>query len=169
MKTITLTRGYVAIVDDEDFEELSQYKWCANPLSQNRCYAQRSGRRVNGKQQKHVLMHRQILDAKKGQMVDHINHNGLDNRRENIRIATNRQNQWNQHKHRDSKSKYRGICWHKDYRKWMARISGPEGRITIGFFDSEDDAALAYDSRAKAIYGEFAHLNFTNPISHPQR
>jgi hypothetical protein len=160
MKTITLSNGaYVTVVDDIDFDELSRHKWHASPRGDGRCYAQRAIF-VDGRWST-ILMHRQIMNSPKGKMVDHENHNTLDNRRQNLRIANNRQNQWNQRKHQDSKSKYRGICWHKDYKKWMARISSPEGRITIGFFDSEEAGAQAYDAYAKQIYGEFAHLNFT--------
>lgn len=160
MKELTTSNGIKFLVDDSDAELISGCTWGAYRRKDGKCYVQRYAW-INGRQTTELL-HRVLLNPGKGVMIDHVNHDTLDNRRSNLRICNNRQNQWNQKKHRDSKSKYRGICWHRDYEMWMARISGPNGRITIGFFEDEIEAARAYDSFATSLYGEFAHLNFTS-------
>jgi hypothetical protein len=102
-------------------------------------------------------MHRQILGCDKD--VDHINHQTLDNRRLNLRPATKSQNAANQAKRKGS-SKYKGVSWYKNYRKWVAQIGAQNQRIRLGYFVSEEDAGRAYDSAAIALHGKFAHLNF---------
>ena len=104
-------------------------------------------------------MHRVIMDAPKGMHVDHINGNGLDNRRENLRLCTNSQNHMNRKTHRDSSSKYKGVSWNKRNSKWQAYIGSGIKRKNLGYFASESDAAKAYDIKAKECFGEFARLN----------
>lgn len=150
MREIPLSQGQVALVDDEDYERLSRFSWYASwaPDSQT-FYARRS---VGSK--KHY-MHRQILGARAGEQVDHKNHNGLDNRRENLRCCAQRQNLLNTRKRQACTSKYKGVYWNKSYGEWQARIK----RRHLGFFKDEGDAALAYNQAAAAEFGEFAHLN----------
>ena len=108
-----------------------------------------------------VRMHRAILDVPKGKIVDHINHNGLDNRRANLRVATRRQNAWNKRKRRSKcSSQYKGVMWLKKAGKWQARISCKGRSIVIGYFDDEKAAARAYDARAAELFGEYAAPNF---------
>lgn len=104
---------------------------------------------------KTVALHREIMKPPAGMVIDHINGNPLDNRRENLRICEHRQNLWNGRPHRDGSSKYRGVCWSKDKRKWRAQIQGKP----LGFFASEDDAAKAYNAAAVVKFGEFVRLN----------
>lgn len=150
MKEIELTQGKVAIVDDEDFEYLSQWKWCAAFMTRN-FYAAKSIS-ING-QRKVILMHRFILNPEKNMVVDHINGNTLDNRRENLRICTPRENSRNRKKRTISKNKYKGVA--NSNGKFIARIE-----IHLGTFENEIDAAKAYNEAAKNLFGDFAKLNF---------
>jgi len=152
-KLIPLTQGKFAIVDPADFDELSQYKWTA-AKSPNTFYAVRS---AQGRQ---IRMHRLITDAPKGLVVDHRNHNGLDNRKENLRLCTRSENARNQRPQTGRSSKYKGVCWHKNQKKWLARVYSKGVTYHLGSFNSEIAAAKAYDKKAKELFGEFAHLNF---------
>jgi hypothetical protein len=157
MKQIPLTQGKFALVDDEDFEELSQHKWFASKDRQT-YYAVRNINRSG----KYLLerMHRRILDAQSSQQVDHINHNGLDNQRKNIRLCTDLENSHNMQKFPGGSSKYKGVCWSEQSRRWSAKINISNRRVYLGLFANEDDAARAYDIKARELYGEFAYLNF---------
>jgi hypothetical protein len=153
MREIPLSRDMVALVDDEDYADLSQFKWHANKDG-NRFYVQRTMRR--GGKWWAEPMHRRILNAKRGEKVDHVNHNGLDCQRENIRICTDSQNQGNRKKNINGSSRFKGVNWHKRYKVWQARI---QGRY-LGCFTDEELAARAYDAAAKKLFGEFALVNF---------
>ena len=155
MKQISLTQGKVALVDNEDYPELSKHKWCAVEYH-NVWYARR--RFIKGK---NVFMHREILGLKFGDGIktDHWNHNGLDNQRHNLRICTNAENCRNQRVHKHS-SMFKGVTWWKTRQKWMARIYYNYKQIHLGYFDSEIEAAKVYDRAALKYHGEFAKLNF---------
>jgi hypothetical protein len=160
-RKIPLTKGQFAIVNAEDFEELARYKWYASKKGRT-FYAERAGK-TSGAKTKHsiVLMHRQILDEPAGKCADHINHNGLDNRRANLRIVTQEQNTWNKRKkHGNYSSRYKGVIWYKRSSKWKARIIYRGKDIFIGYFDDEESAAKAYDAKAQELFGEYAALNF---------
>ena len=108
-----------------------------------------------------IKMHREILKPPRCLFVDHINHNGLDNRKANLRFATRTQNNWNRiHHKQNSSSRYKGVAWHKHTKMWAARIGVNGRRIALGYFDNQIDAAKAYDKAAKKHHGEFAVLNF---------
>jgi hypothetical protein len=157
-QTITLTRGYVTIVNDADYEELSKHEWYAK-VSPSTVYAARSVR-INGVW-KTVRMHREIVGAKPGEEVDHINHNGLDNRRENLRICSRFQNQGNQRRRQEASSQYKGVHWKKAAGRWRAQISHNGSRRHLGYFTDEVEAAKAYDEAALSQWGEYAKTNFT--------
>ena len=160
-RRIRLTQGKFAIVDAADYEELAKYKWFAIGCERG-FYAARMVKAKAGRvKQRTVRMHRQIIDVPPGKFIDHINHNGLDNRRANLRVVTRRQNSWNKRKQRGNcTSKYKGVMWLKKAGKWQARI-GCKGRaIVIGYFDDEKAAARAYDARAAELFGEYAAPNF---------
>jgi len=156
---IALTQRQVAIVDAADFEWLSQWCWHAiwSPCT-NTFYAAR-----NEEKQKYrtmLQMHRVILDCRRGEQCDHINHDTLDNRRSNLRKAIGNQNNRNSRKRKDNTSGYKGVCWHKWTRKWSAQITINRKHIHLGYFDKSKNAAHAYDEAAKKYFGEFALLNF---------
>jgi len=159
-RRIPLTRGKYAIVDPEDYERLNKHKWHTN-IGRNTCYAVRTafkdGKRI------HTKMHRVIINAPRHLLVDHINHNGLDNRKANLRTATIAQNNVNRasYKTKNSPSKYKGVYWSKRDKKWQVQICHNNKRKHIGQFDNEIQAAKAYDEAAKKYHKEFAVLNFS--------
>ena len=153
MKLIPLTQGKFAIVDDEDFEWLNQYKWCAHWDKYNWYAQRRKGRKI-------VLMHKEILNVPEGFEPDHINRNGLDNQRHNLRICTHAENCRNRKLNHNNKSGFRGVCWDRKSKKWRASIKYCFKTFCLGFFNSEIEAARAYDCKAKELFGEFAYLKF---------
>jgi len=161
-RLLPLSQNKFAIVDAEDYDRLNKYKWCLS-RSPRTNYAVRSikGKRVKGKRAKRktILMHRFILNAPRGLVVDHINHNGLDNRKKNIRLCTRKQN--NRNKRPQGKtSRYKGVYFNKPRKKFVARICINGKTTHIGVFTDQIDAAKAYDKKAKELFGEFAYLNF---------
>lgn len=160
VKEIPLTRGKVALVDDEDYERVMQYKWCTHK-DRNTWYATRTS--YNPK--KSIPLHRFIMNAKPGEEVDHINHNGLDDRRCNLRIVTRSQNHMNRGKMKNKcTSKYKGVYWFKNLNKWMVHIEINGKKMHVGLFNNEEEAARAYDKKAKELFGEYAYFNFIDKI-----
>lgn len=157
MKYIKLrTQGKFAIVDDEDYEWLMQYKWYA----QENKYTWYACRYITiaGKS-KSILMHREIMQVPKGLLTDHKNHKGYDNRRCNLRICSRIQNQWNRAIQK-SLSKYKGVYKDTTRLKWQCQIRCKGKRYYLGAFDSEIKAARIYDKKALELFGEFANTNF---------
>lgn len=164
MKLIELTKGHAAIVDDDDYEGLSIFRWCVANKN-GKLYAVRGRRKSDGPGTVHISMHREIFGHPAGQDIDHINGNGLDNRRENLRACSHADNQKSNSKRiayggRPTASKFKGVHWHNKNKKWCAKLANKY----IGSFASEEDAALAYDSAACSTYGEFAKTNFGKNI-----
>ena len=157
MKEIPLTRGKVALIDDEDFESVSRFKWHVT-----HGYARTVVHlgMVNGKRiQAYMYLHILILRPPKGMEVDHRYHDTLDCRRVNMRVCTRSQNQQNKVKYKGS-SKYKGVYWHTARDSWQTQIKH-NGRTTyLGRFSDEADAAHVYDTKAREYFGEFAYLNF---------
>lgn len=156
MIEIPLVKGKsIALIDDEDFDLISRFKWtrliCNNG---NKIYVQSSTL-------PRICMHRLIMGLPPHPLVvDHRNHDGLDNRRSNLRVITKKQNQANRRSVRNSSSKYLGVSWNKKRKKFTAQIGlGNNKVICLGVFDNEIDAAKCYNEKAKIVHGEFANLN----------
>ncbi|MFH1614851.1 MAG: AP2 domain-containing protein [Planctomycetota bacterium] len=171
MKTIELTQGQVALVDDSDFDELDRYKWHAlwDPCTQS-FYAVRNVSIEQGKQTL-VSMGREILGLERGdnRQCDHKNHNTLDNRRCVLRICSRQQNYQNSRKYqthagRKCSSIYKGVNWFKRDKKWKTHIAYNGKQIHLGYFVSEIEAAKAYDNKARELFGEYANLNFKDKL-----
>lgn len=162
-KEIPLTNGLVAIVDDEDYEYLSQFKWYARK-HYNTYYASRTDRVENGIKIPRFSMHQLIMGRRDGMIIDHKDRNGLNNTRDNLRFVTVAQNAWNATKRpprgSEHPSQFKGVIWKKDQRKWVAFIViAKDKKKHLGSFASEYDAALAYDVAAFKLRGEYARLN----------
>lgn len=147
---IPLTNGGISLCSEEDFDNLSQYKWF-HIVDGNVLYAARD---IDHK--RFVRMHTVIMDSL---FIDHKNGNGLDNRRDNLRFATNSQNQMNRGKFASSYSKFKGVCWHKRDKRWTAGIKANGKELHLGNFINEYDAAKAYNDAALKYFGEYSRLN----------
>lgn len=158
-REIPLTKGQTAIVDAADYEWLNQWKWCATSNGRT-WYAVRwvSG---GGRKRVAIFMHRVILGIEKGLFVDHIDHDGLNNRRANLRPVTNSQNLANSRKQARNTSGYKGVTWSKKYKVWVAHIVVNQRQRHVGQFATAEEAAHAYDAAAREAFGEYANVNFT--------
>jgi len=164
VKKIKLTQNQYTLVDDEDYNKLNQWKWCAlYQPSVDDFYAVRHSPLKNGKRIT-IYMHRLISNAPRDKQVDHISHATLDNRKQNLRICTQAQNQHNTKLRKNTSSKYKGVSWCKINKKWLTQIRINTRGVYLGSFKSEIQAARAYDRKARELFGEFALLNFKEPI-----
>ncbi len=152
MKEILLTDGKIAIIDDEDYALISRYKWKPE-VHGKRIYAVTKSSPIK-------RMHRLIMKAKDGQIIDHINGDGLNNTRANLRICGISDNAKNKRKQTNNKTGFKGVSWKTDKKRFSASIGVDTKRIHVGYFDCPFKAARAYDEAAKKHHGEFANLNF---------
>jgi len=163
MREIPLTKGYVAIVDDEDFELVSKFKWCVKERKgrANTEYAQ-SFQKVQKNVSVTIRMHRLILGLKwrDGKTVDHINGDGLDNQRENLRLCTPQQNSSNVKMNKRNTSGFSGVYFNKKTKKWRAQIKYKGVCINLGEYDDKRLAAIIRDCANSQLNGEFSSLNF---------
>lgn len=158
-RTILLTQNQVAIVDDADYESISKSTWCAHWVPSSNCF--RAMRRIGGRPNSYVVyMHREIMGLEKGdpRMVDHINGNGLDNRRSNLRFADKAKNAWNSRLNKNNKSGCAGVSWDKKTGKWYAKIVANRKFYFLGYHDKLSDAVAARLSASRKLYGEFARF-----------
>jgi len=163
MKEIRLTQGKVALVDDEDYEWLNQWKWNAYRPKGVTWYAKRCVRDSESRRNINVLMHRVIMGLCHGNplTVDHIDGNGLNNQQSNLRVCTLAQNVRNRHVV-IGKSKYRGVCLcsgRLGKRPWRASINTGGKNLWLGKYATEEEAAVAYNGAALEYFGRFANLN----------
>lgn len=153
-KQIKLTRGYYALVDDEDYEYLNQFKWYP-AFDNNNIYAIRAPTMVEG-----CLLIRMHWDVMGGKGIDHVDGNGLNNQKSNLRFCTSAENNHNRRPVKNSSSKYKGVSWDKSAKKWRAQIKINDKSFPLGRYSNEIEAAKAYDREAIKHHGEFARLNF---------
>lgn len=146
MKIIPLTQGRVTLVDDEDYEFLARFKWRVI-ITRNKEYA------IHSRNSR--MMHRFLLSVLCGLDVDHINGNGLDNQRHNLRACTHARNRQNQNKYSNNKSGYKGVSFRSECGKWRAAIACFGKDKYLGMFDSPEAAHAAYVTAAKALHAEF--------------
>lgn len=151
MKLITLTKGQVAIIDDEDWELVSRYSWVY--AGAGYAYARQKGKKNP------ITMHSLIANPGRGREVDHIDRNRLNNRRTNLRVCNRKENSRNRATRAHS-SQFCGVCWDKRTKKWAAYIQIDYKTLFLGYFPTELAAAMAYDIAAYDLHGEFANLNF---------
>jgi hypothetical protein len=155
MKEIPLTKGQVALVDDEDYEMLDRYKWQASYDPKLRSYY--AIRKTSVNPRKNIRMHRVILSVPFGLYVDHRNHNTLDNTRANLRVCTRSQNAANMVKILGGLSDYKGVK--KEGQRWVSTININGKHLHLGCFGTEEEAAFSYDEAAVHYFGEFARTN----------
>ena len=143
-----------ALIDLEDVEKIKQFSWYSH-----RNYAETS---IFGKG--NFYLHRYILNGLNSYIhIDHKNHNTLDNRKDNLRLCSNTENHWNMKKVKIGTSKYKGVSWFTKHGKWKSQICCKSKRFNLGLFTNEEEAALAYNKKAKELFGEFAYLNVVKP------
>lgn len=151
---VPLTQGQTAVVDAEDYEMVSQHNWFAAKVNRSGFYALR----YQTENRQPLAMHRSLMGVTSPISIDHVDGDTLNNRRSNLRICTNQQNQWNQKPRAGGSSKFKGVC--RVNGKWHAGIQVSMVQIGLGRFTDESDAARAYDRAALENFGEFAWLNF---------
>jgi hypothetical protein len=161
---VPLTQGKVAVIDAEDSDRVLSMKWYAIRAKNNRWYAMcAASKATNGRQ---ILLHRFIMAPPDGSFIDHIDRDGLNCVRSNLRICTNSQNRMNSKVRATNTSGFKGASFHKRIGKWHGQIRMNSRTRSLGYFETAEEAGRAYDTAAREMFGEFARLNF--PDQHEQ-
>lgn len=148
---VPLTRGYEAIIDAADAEFVGQWNWCAH-VKDRTVYA------IRAHKGRSLYLHRALTQAEKGLEVDHRDGDGLNNRRENLRVGTTSQNQFNSRRPSNNKSGYKGVFWDKRAKKWRAAIKKDRVCRELGFFETPEQAYWAYCEASAELHGEFGRV-----------
>jgi hypothetical protein len=157
-RRIYLGEGEWTILDPADYYRFGHFKWHVSG-NNGKFYAVRTYK-VDANTTSIRRLHRDIMNAQPGELIDHRNGNSFDNRQDNLRPATSTQNGYNKRKRKNASSQYIGVSYDKNYKKWVAQISYDGKLHWLGRFENEIDAAKAYDSASKKYHKEFAKLNF---------
>jgi len=152
LKTILILDIKKCTFDDSDFYKIKDHRWMLKK-HRNTFYA------ITDIKGKRTYMHRLIFGSKKGKIIDHIDRNGLNNCKKNLRFCTSAQNSYNRIGIKNTSSKYKGVTWDKKRLLWLSRIGFKYKTIFIGRFKKEKDAAIAYDKAAKKYFGKFCKTN----------
>jgi hypothetical protein len=150
MAEIISTKGHVILVDDCDLDRLLKFAWSVHYYGKNNMYATTS---IKGST---IYMHRVVIGAKQGDIVDHKNRNGLDNRSSNLRLCTKQQNLANRGKQSNNTSGYKGVTWNKQRKKWQAQIKVSQQYKSLGIYPTKEQAHSAYKSAAIYYFGEYS-------------
>lgn len=148
-------RGRTILIDEEDLHFIQNHKYRYNEDG----YLIRSQPRLGRRNRGTYRLHREIMGVYDSRIVDHINGNRNDNRKCNLRVVDTYQSSWNTSAQKNSTSKYKGVSWDKDRKKWLARIYHLGKTYHIGRYNTENDAAIAYNNKARELFGEYARLN----------
>lgn len=163
-RTVPLSRGMFAIVDTEDYEAVSRYRWFAHQSRPGGAFYAITHRLIDGKK-RYIAMHRFVMNAPEGVRVDHIHGMTLDNRKSQLRFATPQENNRN----RAIGGKFKGVNPVSGGSRWRAEIVVDTKPLYLGAYDTAEDAALAYDAKARELFGVFARLNFPDRNEAPKR
>lgn len=158
IKEILLSSGKITFVDEEDYQRVIQYNWWSQIRKNNVWYA-KVRMRLPGGERRLVSLHRFIMNCHSDDQIDHIDHDGLNNCKDNLRICTASQNRQNERKRNNTSSQFKGVCWDRNRRMWLARIKVDKKLYNLGRFNSEQQAAKVYDLAAIKHFGPFACLN----------
>ena len=151
---VPLTRGHYATIDAEDAPLVEGSNWCAMSEKARMHYAVRTRLLSNGEFQT-IFMHRLIAQAYSGTIVDHVNHDPIDNRKTNLRLCSYTENGQNSRKKTPGKSNLKGVCWHNQKEKWFARITVNKKQIYLGLYDTEEEAHKAYCEASEQMHKEY--------------
>lgn len=156
---VKLKNNHTLLIDDADWNLVKNFKWTAHKKPPNNCYYAIATDYSSGKK-KTIYLHNLLINKPSAFTIDHINGDGLDNRRQNIRLATKSQNAGNQKLRANNKTGFKGVCFHKQHKLYMATIKVNYKGIHLGYFKTPESAAKAYDKAAIKHFGKFAKLNF---------
>lgn len=156
MKKIKLSQNQFTLVDNKDFKYLNKFNWYVHSGG-NTVYAARNSKTINGKR-KTIWMHKEIMKTPKGMETDHIDGNGLNNQRKNLRICTKSENQHNRSKYKCNTSGFKGVSWHIGHKKWGASIQSSGKQIYLGYYDSKIEAYNAYCNACTKYHRDFAKI-----------
>jgi len=152
---------YSTLVNENDWSNIKQHKWYLLPTPTKGKYYAATKIKIQEKITT-ITMHRLIMNTPKNKVTDHINGNTLDNRKENLRICTSAENQYNRGPQKNNTSGYKGVSWNKQDKKWRAAVKHFGKQIYLGSYNNKEEAAKAYDAKIKELHGKFARLNFPN-------